>query len=105
MTIFKNNEKVEVIASQTFRYDSYSGSQYFLERVDVDGKCGLVCVEDQENCSTHARVVLEPVYNEIKICKISTRKANFDRYAIFANGEKIGNFTMVLNEWIPVCKN
>lgn len=105
MTIFDQREKVEVIASQNFRYDSYLGYQYILERVDVEGKCGLVCVEEQEDCGSHAKVVLEPIYDEIKVRRISTSKANYDRYVVVADGNPIGRFTMVLNEWIPVCRN
>lgn len=105
MTIFDTTEKVEFIAAQNFRYDSYSGHQYYLERVDVKGKCGLVCVEEVENGGTHSQVILPPIYNEIKVCKISTPKANYDRYAVIANGKKIGDFTMVTNEWIPLCNN
>lgn len=100
MTLFDANEKIELIAAQNFRYDNYSGYQYYLERVDVQGKCGLVCVEEVENCGTHARVLLEPIYNDIKICKISTIKANYDRYIVFANGTRVGHFTMVTNEWV-----
>ena len=105
MTIFDENEKVEFIASQTFRYDSYSGYQYYLERVDVKGKCGLVSVEELENCGTHARVLLQPIYNNITISKISTRKANYDRYVVFANGNRVGEFTMVTNEWVTLSEN
>src|SRR6185503_10199423 len=92
MTIFDANEKVEFIAAQNFHYDNYSGYQYYLERVDVKGKCGLVCVEELENCGTHARVLLPPIYNEIRISKVSTRKANYDRYVVFANGNRVGEF-------------
>ena len=105
MTLFDANEKVEFIAAQNFHYDNYSGYQYYLERVEVKGKCGLVCIEDIENCGTHARVLLEPVYNDIKIRKISTTKANYDRYAIFANGSRVGHFTMVTNEWVTMNDN
>ncbi len=101
MTIFNTSEKVEFIATQNFRYDNYSGYKYYLERVDVEGKCGLVCVEEQESCGAHSTVLLQPIYNDIKVCKISTIKANYDRYVVFANGKRIGEFTMVLNEWIP----
>ncbi len=105
MTIFDKTEKVEFIASQNFRYDNYSGYQYHLERVDVQGKCGLVCVEELENCGTHARVLLPPIYTDIKVNKISTRKANYDRYAVFANGDRVGEFTMVTNEWVTMSRN
>ena len=46
MTIFNASEKVDFLATQTLHYDRYAGCQYLLERVDVDGKCGLVCVEE-----------------------------------------------------------
>ena len=105
MTIFATNEKVEFIATQKFHYDSYSDYQYYLERVDVGGKCGLVCVEELENDGCHPRVVLPPIYKEIEIRKTSTTKANFDRYVVFADGNRVGEFTMVLNCWIPQCNN
>ena len=100
MTLFDPSEKVEFIASQNFHYDNYSGYQYHLERVDVKGKCGLVCVEELENCGTHSRILLEPIYNDIKVRKISTAKANYDRYEVFANGSRVGDFTLVLNAWV-----
>ena len=105
MTIFAANEKVEFIAAQRFHYDSYSGYQYYLERVDVGGKCGLVCVEELENGAKHPRIILPPSYDEIEIRKISTKKANFDKYVVFADGKRVGEFTMVLNCWIPQCNN
>jgi hypothetical protein len=105
MTIFDPSEKVEFIAMQNFKYDNYAGYNYYLERVDVKGKCGLVCVEEHENCATHSTVLLQPIYKDIKVCKISTAKANYDKYVVFANGTRIGEFTMVLNEWIPQCNN
>lgn len=101
MTIFDSSEKVELIATQNFHYDNYSGYQYHLERVEVKGKCGLVCVEEVENCGTHSRIILPPVYEDIKVNKISTIKANYDRYAVFANGSRIGDFTLVLIAWVP----
>ena len=105
MSIFDTSEKIEFIATQNFHYDRYSGCQYYLERVDVRGKCGLVCVEEPENGESHSKVVLQPIYNEIELRKISSPKANYDRYMVFADGSKIGEFTMVLNEWIPLCNN
>jgi hypothetical protein len=105
MTIFDTTEKVEFIAAQNFHYDNYSGYQYYLERVDVKGKCGLVCVEETEEGVTHSKVVLPPIYNDIQVRKISTPKANYDRYAVIANGKKLGDFTMVTTEWIPLCNN
>lgn len=105
MTIFDASEKVEFIATQSFKYDSYSGYKYYLERVDVAGKCGLVYVEEQENCGTHCMVLLQPIYSDIKVCKISTPKANYDKYVVYANGERLGEFTMVISEWILRCNN
>ena len=105
MTIFDASEKVAPLAIQRFHYDSYSGYQYSLERVEWRGKCGLVCVEELENEGTNAKVILPPIYNDIKIYKISTRKSIHDKYEVFADGTMIGQFTLVLNEWIPRCKN
>lgn len=105
MTIFNAGEKIAFIATQNFKYDSYSGSRYCLERVDVDGKCGLVYVEEQENCGMHSRILLQPIYHDIKVCKISNPKANFDKYVVYANGTRLGEFTMVINEWILHCNN
>lgn len=101
MTIFDANEKVEFIAIQSLHYDRYSGCRYFLERIHVDGKCGLVCGEEVDDCGTHSRVLLEPVYTEIKVCRISSQKAIYDKYAVFADGNRIGQFTLVLNSWVP----
>ncbi|HEX5837575.1 MAG TPA: hypothetical protein VFY26_07070 [Anaerolineales bacterium] len=101
MTLFAANEKIELVATQSFKYDNYSGCQYSLERIDVNGKCGLACVEEQENCGAHTKILLHPVFEEICIRKISTPKANYDRYAVFANGDRVGDFTMVLNSWVP----
>ncbi len=67
MTIFDPSEKVEFIAIQSLYYDRYSGCQYFLEQVNVNGKC----------------------------------KAIYNKYAVFANESKIGEFTLVLNAWVP----
>ena len=105
MTFFDTSEKVEFIATQNFHYDNYSGHQYYLERIDVNGKYGLVCVEECENCGAHSRVILQPIYEDIQVHKISTARANFDRYEVFANGNRIGDFTMVLNTWVPQCNN
>lgn len=101
MTIFDASEKVEFLAVQTLHYDRYACCRYFLERVDVDGKCGLVCVEEVDNGGTHSKVLLEPVYHDIKIQKISTPKARYDKYAVFADGHKVGQCTLVLNAWVP----
>ena len=48
MTIFNTNEKIEFLATQCMHYDQYACCTYFLERVDVDGKYGLVCGEQSE---------------------------------------------------------
>lgn len=101
MTLFDPNEKVEFIATQRFHYDNYSGYQYHLERVDVKGKCGLVCVEELEDRGSHSKVILPPIYDDISVSKTSTSKANYDRYAVFADGSRIGEFTLVLNAWVP----
>jgi hypothetical protein len=102
MTIFNTSEKVEFLATQCLNYDRYACCLYFLERVDVDGKYGLVCGEQSDEFGTHEKVLLPPIYNEIKIAKISTSKAIYDKYVIFANGDKIGQFTLGLNAWVPL---
>ena len=103
MTIFKSNEKIEFLATQCLHYDRYIDCQCFLELVNVDGKYGLVCGEQSDERGTHAKILLEPIYDEISIRKISSHKAIYDKYAIFANGTKIGQFTLVLNSWVPIC--
>lgn len=102
MTIFKNNEKVEFLATQCLNYDRYCCCLYFLERVDVDGKYGLVCGEQSDEYGTHAKVLLPPIYHDIKIKKISSRKAIYDKYMVFADGDKIGQFTLGRNSWVPM---
>ena len=102
MTFFDATEKVEFLATQCLNYDRYSCCMYFLERVDVDGKCGLVCGEQSDEYGIHAKVLLPPVYNDIQITKISSRKAIYDKYVVFANGDKIGQFTLGLNAWVPM---
>jgi hypothetical protein len=101
MTIFDSNEKVEFLATQSLHYDRYVDCEYYLERVDIDGKCGLVCREELDEYETHSKILLEPIYDEINICKISSHKAIYDKYAVFANGTKIGECTLVLNAWVP----
>jgi len=103
MTVFDPCEKVEFLAKQSLHYDRYAGCNYFLERVDVGGKCGLVCGEQVDGGGTHARILLQPVYREITVRKISSRKARYDKYAVFADGKQIGLFTLVLNSWVH-CK-
>lgn len=101
MSLFDPSEKVEFLAVQSLNYDKYSDSEYFLERVDVGEKCGLVCGEHSTAHGTHSRVLLPPVYQDIEILKISSHKALYNKYAVFANGTKIGQFTLVLNSWVP----
>jgi len=103
MTIFKSNAKIEFLATQCLHYDRYVDGQCFLELVDVDGKYGLVYGERSDERGTHAKILLEPIYDEIHIRKISSHKAIYDKYAVFANGTKIGQFTLVLNAWVPNC--
>lgn len=102
MTIFETNEKAESLATQCLNYDRYSCCLYYLERVDVDGKYGLVCGEQSDEYGTHAKVLLPPVYDEITITKISSTKAIYDKYVVFADGDKIGQFTLGLNAWVPI---
>ena len=102
MTIFDSNEKVEFLATQCLHYDRYVDCQCFLERVDVNGKCGLVCGEQSNEDGIHSKILLEPIYDEINIRKISSHKAIYDKYAVFANGTKIAQFTFILNAWVPL---
>jgi len=102
MTIFEPSEKVEFLATQSLNYDRYSCCVYFLERVDVGGKYALVCGEQSDEYGTHAKVLLPPVYNDIQITKISSHKATYDKYVVFANGNRIGQFTLGLNAWVPL---
>jgi hypothetical protein len=102
MPIFKRDEKVEFLATQCVDYDRYAGCLYFLERVDVDGKYGLVCGEQSDEHGTHEKVLLPPLYNEIKVTKISSRKAIYDKYRVVADGDQIGQFTLGLNAWVPM---
>ena len=102
MPIFDTSEKAEFLATQCLNYDRYSCCMYFLERVDVDGKSGLICGEQSDEYGTHAKVLLPPVYNDIEITKISSHKAIYDKYVVFANGDKIGQFTLGLNAWVPM---
>lgn len=102
MTIFDTQERIEFLATQCLDYDRYACCEYFLERVDVNGKVGLVCGEQSDDFGTHARVLLPPVYNDIQITKISSPKAIYDKYLVFANGHQIGQFTLGLNAWVPL---
>lgn len=106
MNIFDPEEKVEFLARQTLHYDRYAGRQYFLERVQVHDKCGLICVEQSDEYGTHTKVLLPPVYDEIHVSKMSSDKAIFNKYVIYANGINVALFTMVRDEWVPIlCPN
>jgi hypothetical protein len=102
MTIFNEREKVELLARQCMHYDRYCSRTFFLERVDVNGKVGLVCGEQSDEFGTHENVLLPPVYNEIHVMKISSPKAIYKKYIVFANGDKIGQFTLGRNAWVPM---
>lgn len=101
MTIFDSSEQIEYVAVQSLHYDRYAGCQYFLERVYVDGRCGLACGEQSDEFGTHTRVLLEPVYHDIRVSKVSGSRALYNRYDVFADGDRIGRFTLVLNAWEP----
>jgi hypothetical protein len=101
MCIFDPNEKVDFLAAQSLHYDRYAEHQYFLERVEVNGKYGLVCGEQSDESGTHTRVLLPAVYDEINVSKISSNKAIYKKYMVSANGAKVAQFTLVLNSWIP----
>ena len=101
MTIFDENEKFEFLATQSLHYDRYMDCQCFLERVDVNGKYGLVCGEVSDEHGSHSKVLLEPIYDDLTIQKISSHKAIYNKYAVFANESQIGVFTFVLNAWVP----
>ena len=107
MNTFDPEEKVEFLARQTLHYDRYAGRQYFLERVEVHDKYGLICVEQSDEYGTHTRVLLPPLYDEIHVSKISSDKAIYRKYMVYANGIKVALFTMVLNAWVPIlcCDN
>jgi hypothetical protein len=101
VTIFDSSEKAELIATQCIHYDSYHGCHYFLERVNVNGKYGLACEEVLDDCGSHSKILLQPIYDEIRIRQISSEKAIYDKYEVFANGNRVGEFTLVLNGWVP----
>jgi hypothetical protein len=71
--------------------------------VNVDGKYGLVCGEESTERETRAKVLLEPIYDQIEVYKVSSPKAIYNKYAVFANGTRVGQFTLVLNAWVPIC--
>ena len=101
MTLFDTNKNGKILATQSLHYDRYAGCQYFLERVDINGKCGLVCGKEVDNGWTQAKGLLEPVYSDIQVHRLSSQKAIYDRYAVIADGSPIGQFTLVLNAWVP----
>ena len=104
MTIFDENEKVEFLATQSLHYDCYIDCQCFLELVDVNGKYGLVCGQESDEYGSQSKVLLEPIYNDLTIRKISSHKAIYNKYAVFANESQIGEFTLVSNAWVPRTK-
>jgi hypothetical protein len=101
MSLIDPSEKIEILATQALHYDRYCGCQYLLQRVHVDGKCGLACCEHVDGCGTHSRILLDPVYDDIEVWKISGPKALYEKYVVFANGARVGQFTLVLNSWVP----
>jgi hypothetical protein len=101
MCIFDPSEKVDFLAAQSLHYDRYSEHQYFLERVEVNGKYGLVCGEQSDESGMHTRVLLPAVFDEINVSKISSNKAIYKKYVVSANGTKLAQFTLVLNAWVP----
>lgn len=58
MSIFDSHEHVEFLARQTLHYDRYAGHLYFLERVEVNGKYGLICGEQSEEAGIYTKVLL-----------------------------------------------
>lgn len=102
MTIFDPHEKVVFLATQSLHYDRYAEHKYFLERVEVNGKYGLICGDQTGEYGEHTRVLLPAVYDEIEVSKISSNKAIYNKYVVTANGNKIALFTLVLNEWVPI---
>lgn len=102
MSIFDSNEQVDFLAIQSLHYDRYDECQYSVARVRVNGKFGLVCGKKRKAGTPHTTVILPPVYNTIELSKISSRKALYDKYAVVADGRKIGEVTLVLNSWVPL---
>ena len=102
MSVFDPSEKIEFLARQTLHYDRYNGRQYFLERVEVNGKYGLICVEQSDEYGTHTRVLLPPVYHEITVTRISSDRAIYKKYEVAADGARVALFTLVLNAWVPI---
>jgi hypothetical protein len=102
MCIFDPNEKADFLAAQSLHYDRYAEHQYFLERVEVNGKYGLVCGEQSDEAGTHTRILLPAVYDELNVSKISSNKAIYKKYVVSANGARVAQFTLVLNAWVPI---
>jgi hypothetical protein len=101
MSIFDPKEKVDFLATQCLHYDRYSEHKYFLERVEVNGRYGLACGEQSGEHPIHTTVLLPAVYHEIKVVRISSNKAIYKKYVVFADGVEVAQFTLVLNAWIP----
>jgi hypothetical protein len=102
MSIIDSNEQVDLLATQSLHYDRYDECQYSLARVRVNGKYGLICGRQMKAGTPHTTVILPPIYSTIELSKISSPKALYDKYAVFADGYKIGEVTLVLNSWVPV---
>ena len=102
MCIFDPNEKLDFLATQSLHYDRYAEHQYFLERVEVNGKYGLVCGEKSDEAGTRTKVLLPAEYEQINVSKISSSKAIYKKYVVSANGTKVAQFTLVLNSWVPI---
>jgi hypothetical protein len=102
MCILDPSEKVDFLATQALHYDRYAEHYYFLERVEVNGKYGLACGEQSCEHGIHVRVLLPPVYDDIKVSKISSNKAIYKKYVVTADGKKVALFTLVLNAWVPI---
>lgn len=102
MSILDTNEKIELLATQSLNYDRYCAHQYFLERVEVNGKYGLICREQSDESGVHTRVLLPAFYDDIKITRISSDKAIYKKYVVIANGLSIAQFTFILNAWVPI---
>jgi hypothetical protein len=63
--------------------------------------CLLSYEEVLDDCGSHSKILLQPIYNEIRIRKISSEQAVYDKYAVFANRNRVGDFTLVVNAWVP----
>jgi hypothetical protein len=67
----------------------------------VNVKYGLASEEVLDDRGSHSKILLQPIYDEIRIRKISSEKAIYDKYAVFANGNRVGEFALMLNAWVP----